>query len=175
MRRFREFDTLRKVLFGRFLGLYVPPIPEKKAMGKTEGIFVEERQYFLDKFLKDICQLPYLYESQEFQIFLRPQAPNANDVERALESLPKMTTDDLLARFRVCMPVNEMAGDLKLKGYNEHINDFVKDCRDYLEHLKSFKKHVKVIVPIKEAEVTYYKEFVDFLIKYEDSNTKKVK
>lgn len=28
-RRFREFDHLRKVLYSRFLGLYVPPIPEK--------------------------------------------------------------------------------------------------------------------------------------------------
>lgn len=72
LRRFREFDTLRKVFFARFLGLYVPPIPEKKAVGKTEGIFVEERQFFLDKFMKEISQLPYLYESEEFQIFLRP-------------------------------------------------------------------------------------------------------
>lgn len=62
LRRFREFDTLRKVLYSRFLGLYVPPIPEKKAMGKTEGMFVEERQFFLDRFVKEISQLPYLYE-----------------------------------------------------------------------------------------------------------------
>ena len=33
-RRFREFDQLRKVFYSRFLGLYVPPIPEKKAMVK---------------------------------------------------------------------------------------------------------------------------------------------
>lgn len=32
LRRFREFDTLRKVFYTRFLGLYVPPIPEKKAV-----------------------------------------------------------------------------------------------------------------------------------------------
>jgi hypothetical protein len=62
LRRFREFDTLRKTFYSRFLGLYVPPIPEKKAMGKTEGLFVEERQFFLDRFLKEVAQLPYLYE-----------------------------------------------------------------------------------------------------------------
>lgn len=73
------------------------------------------------------------------------------------------------------LPLNEMAGDLKLKNYNEGVNDFVRDCREYLEHLKGFKKHVKVIVPIKEAEVAYYKEFVDFLVKYEETNAKKVK
>lgn len=31
-RRFRNFDELREILFTRFLGLYVPPIPEKKKM-----------------------------------------------------------------------------------------------------------------------------------------------
>ena len=44
-----------------------------------------------------------------------------------------------------------------------------------MEHLDGFKKHVKVIVPIKEAEVTYYKEFVDFLCKYEETNQKKLR
>lgn len=73
------------------------------------------------------------------------------------------------------MPVNEMAGDLKIKSYNEGINDFVRDCREYIEHLKGFKKHLKVIVPLKEQEVNYYKEFVDFLVKYEETNTKKAK
>jgi hypothetical protein len=29
-RRYSEFDILRKVLYSRFLGLYVPPLPEKK-------------------------------------------------------------------------------------------------------------------------------------------------
>jgi sorting nexin-1/2 len=168
MRRFREFDHLRRVLYSRFLGLYVPPIPEKKAMGNTEGLFVEERLYFLDRFMKEVCQLPYLYESEEFQAFLR-----SPDTEKALDTLPRLTTDDLLNRFRTVMPVNEMAGDLKIKSHNESINDFVRDCRDYLEHLKGFKKHIKVIVPIKEAEVNYYREFVDFLVKYEDTNAKK--
>ena len=30
-------------------------------------------------------------------------------------------------------------------------------------------------MPIKEAEVTYYKEFVDFLCKYEETNQKKLR
>ena len=120
--------------------------------------------------------MPYLYESDELQAFLRPVGgPNGVvDVERALETLPRQTTDDLLLRFRSCMPVNEMADDIKLKSYNEGINDFVRDCRDYLEHLHGFKKHMKMIVPIKEMEVNYYRDFTDFLIKYEETNAKKV-
>ena len=89
--------------------------------------------------------------------------------------MPRLTTDDLLARFRVCMPVNEMAGDLKLKAHNEAINEFVRDTRDYLEQLEAFKKQVKAIVPIKEMEVSYYKDFADFLVKYEENMSKKAK
>jgi sorting nexin-1/2 len=55
LRRFKQFDMLRKVLFARFLGLYVPPIPEKKATGNTEAPFVEERMFYLNKFMKDIA------------------------------------------------------------------------------------------------------------------------
>jgi hypothetical protein len=136
-RRFREFDTFRKVLYSRFLGLYVPPIPPKKSVGKTEDLLVEERMFFLDRFMKQIAELPYLYESDELQTFLRPSIP---DVCKALETMPRLTTDDLLARFRVCMPVNEMAGDLKLKAHNELINEFVRETREYLESLEIFKK-----------------------------------
>lgn len=106
-------------------------------MGKTEDLLVEERMFFLDRFMRQISELPYLYESEELQVFLRPTIP---DVIKALETMPRLSTDDLLARFRVCMPVNEMAGDLKLKAHNESINEFVRDTRDYMEQLEAFKK-----------------------------------
>ena len=34
---------------------------------------------------------------------------------------------------------------------------------------------MKAIVPIKEQEVQYYKEFSDFLVRYEETNGKKAK
>jgi hypothetical protein len=30
----------------------VPPIPGKKAMGKTDDLLVEERMFFLDRFMR---------------------------------------------------------------------------------------------------------------------------
>lgn len=64
-RRFKQFDAFRKCLHTRFLGLYVPPIPEKKAMGNTENFFVEERMFYLNKFMQDCGGIPYISESQE--------------------------------------------------------------------------------------------------------------
>ncbi|CDW87379.1 px domain containing protein [Stylonychia lemnae] len=159
-RRFKHFHLFREILYKRFLGLYIPPIPEKKKL---------ERQIFLDRFMKEVALLPYIYESLEFQTFIRP----SEDVVRALEKLPKMTTDDLLKRFREIMPVNEMADPIKLKHYNDKINDFNKDCGEFIAHLRQFKIQIKRIVPIKEQEVMHYKGFIDMLVKYEDLNIKK--
>jgi PX domain len=169
-RRFKQFDLLRKVLFARFLGLYVPPIPEKKAMGNTDNFFVEERMFYLNKFIKDVCLLPYLYESAEFAAFLRP----SGDVDHCLQSLPPLNTEAVLGRLRELVPMNEAAADeSKVKHYNENvINVFVKECNGLLVALTNFKNQMKVVVPIKEQEVLTYKSFVDFLVKYEEVNGK---
>ena len=71
---------------------------------------MEERCYFLDRFIKEICLLPYLYESLEFQTFLRPNG----DLEKAMSNLPRQTTDDVLGRFRTCIPVNEVSDEIRL-------------------------------------------------------------
>ena len=60
--------------------------------------------FFLDRFIKDISSLPYLYESEEFKTFLRP----LGDLEKCMTSLPKLTTDDILKRFREKIPLHEV-------------------------------------------------------------------
>lgn len=86
-----------------------------------------------------------------------------------------MNTDQLLRRFREVMPVNEMADPVKLKVYNDEINEFTRECGEFIQHLRKFKKQIKLIVPIKEQELAHYKGFVDFLVKYEELNVKKAK
>lgn len=41
-----------------------------------------------------------------------------------------------------------------------------------MEHLKSFKDHINKIVPMKYQELRYYKQFADFLIKFEEGSAK---
>ena len=61
------------------------------------------------------------------------------------------------------MPIIEDVEEFLLNKYNAQINDFIRDCRDFMENLKKFKKSIKTIDPIKELEVQYYKDFIDFL------------
>ena len=63
--------------------------------------------FFLDRFIKDISQLPYLYESEAFKTFLRPPG----DLGKALDALPKPNTDDLLKKYREKIPILEETND----------------------------------------------------------------
>ena len=70
-RRYSDFDKFRDLLVSRYIGLYIPPLPPKVQDNKKEMI-VEERQYFLDQFVREISITPYLKMSEELQVFLRP-------------------------------------------------------------------------------------------------------
>ena len=51
LRRYSEFYLLRKTLIRRWQGFYIPPIPQKKAMGNKEKNFIKERWYYLNRFI----------------------------------------------------------------------------------------------------------------------------
>jgi len=51
----------------------VPSIPPKKAVGNKDVIFIVERRYFLERFLKQMSQFSILLNSEEFRIFARPE------------------------------------------------------------------------------------------------------
>jgi hypothetical protein len=82
----------------------------------------------------------------------------------------------MLARFREVIPVNESdADEYKIKRYNDEvINGFIKDCQVLMQALDQFKNQMRQIVPMKDQEVVYYKNFVDFLVKYEEVNEKQL-
>jgi hypothetical protein len=67
----------------RLPGLYIPPLPNKKIIGSTKDDFVAERCYLLDKFVKNVTRCPYLFESEEFRVFLHPE----QELDKQLEYL----------------------------------------------------------------------------------------
>ena len=71
LRRFSDFDALRKILQQRWPSCYIPPIPEKKALGGTDQAFIEERRSSLEGFAKKTAELKHLWYSDEFQILIR--------------------------------------------------------------------------------------------------------
>lgn len=88
--------------------------------------------------------------------------------------MPIITLADQLQRLRDFSPVNEQAYD---EPRIKHLTDtvivpFVKECHGLLVALEGFKNSMKVLVPIKDQELTHYKGFVDYLVKYEEAHLK---
>mmetsp|Transcript_2632 Transcript_2632/g.4085 ORF Transcript_2632/g.4085 Transcript_2632/m.4085 type:complete len:374 (+) Transcript_2632:498-1619(+) len=170
-RRYKEFLLLRDVLFSRYPGLYIPPIPQKQIQGKMAEQFIEERTVFLNEFLQQMIAQKYLASSPELQVFIRPK----QKVGESLKSLEKVTTTHVLKYYNVKIRLQnamEQYGESKIIAYNDEINKFVKLQKNLLTHLRQFKNHIHNIVPMKEHEVKSYKAFADFLKKYEDGNEK---
>lgn len=55
----------------RWPGCFIPPLPGKKIINKTDPLFVEERRRLLEVFLTKLSHLKHLWYSHEFQVFLR--------------------------------------------------------------------------------------------------------
>ena len=65
-------------------------------MGNKDEPFVEERKYFLNQFLKQLCGQRYLASTPEVQIFLRAE----KSVRGSLQALEKATTTHILNYYK---------------------------------------------------------------------------
>lgn len=95
-RRYRDFYALRMCFIERYPGLYVPPVPKKKVSNESR-VVLQERQFVLNIFWKDVTCCPYLMESEEFRVFIS----KTNNLEVALSGLSRLQTegDDILNRI----------------------------------------------------------------------------
>jgi sorting nexin-1/2 len=91
-RRYNEFHKLHEKLDQRWPGIPLPMLPPKKAIGNKDIKFINERRFYLERFLKKMSAFDYILNSQEFIIFSRPNG----DIEKVLGSVPKSTSSDIV-------------------------------------------------------------------------------
>ena len=74
LRRFSDFDTLRKLIGKHFPSFYVPPLPNKK-MGnrRFEPDFLQKRMKFLNLFINNVVQSESFKSSEILMAFLSYQ------------------------------------------------------------------------------------------------------
>ena len=66
-------------------------------MGNKDSVFLQERRFYLERFLRKIARHDFIVNSQEFQLFARPQGL---DVEKSLNKLPKLSSLQLYDRLK---------------------------------------------------------------------------
>ena len=95
-RRYTDFYMLREAFVARWPGIYFPPIPPKKPMGNKDMKFIEERRFFLERFLRKLANNDFILISEEFKIFSRL----GRDIKKSINNLPKVTPFIILERLK---------------------------------------------------------------------------
>ena len=96
-RRYNHFHSLKQALNQNWPGIYIPNIPPKKAVGNKDVEFIIERMYFLERFIMQISDIPYLKNSDEMKIFIRPELFGiTNEIDKYLQKLVRPASKTLL-------------------------------------------------------------------------------
>ena len=102
-RRYSDFYLLWEVLCRRFPGVPIPVLPEKKAIGNKDILFLQDRTFYLQRFLRKLSRYEFVIESPEFLLFSRPQGMN---VQKALEKLMPLSTTQKYERLQLITNIN---------------------------------------------------------------------
>jgi len=95
-RRYNDFYNFYKSISTRWPGIYIPPIPPKKAGVNKDEKNLKERRIFLEKFIKVLSENEFLVNSEEFKIFSR----HNGNIEKVFKVLPRLTSELVLKRFQ---------------------------------------------------------------------------
>lgn len=164
-RRYREFYALRNTLRKRWLGFYVPGIPDKKPIGNKEESVVAERWYLFNRFMQEVSLIPHLWESDEIAVFLRPKL----DVEKNLGLMGKITSKEALERLEKFSGVDYSTAVTTASKFRDGLREFVASSKEVFKFLDGFKNYAKHVENLRKMKRFADSKFSDFLNKYEES------
>jgi len=72
-------------------------LPPKKAMGNKDIVFLQERRFYLERYMRKLSSYEFIIDGEEFQVFARPQGL---DVEKSLSKLVKLSSSQLFERLQ---------------------------------------------------------------------------
>lgn len=142
-------------------------MPPKKAIGNKDLKFINERRFYLDRFLKKLSAFPFIINSEEFATFARPQG----DVEKLLGKMPNLTAVQVAERMREALSIEEHLYDpLELDGFEQQCQEFSHFHKQVMPVLKGLLKGVSGYMNATSQGIQDYKQFLHMLDKYEGLN-----
>ena len=82
-----------------------------------------------------MVRCPYLYESEEFRLFVRPPI----SLEKALTLLPKLNFEENLSRINRYFSISGEVSETQLQQQNNQVNAFVAQTRKMQVQMEKFK------------------------------------
>ena len=75
----------------------IPSIPPKQNFGNTDLVFIQQRRYYLERFLRGLAKHEFIINSQEFRCFSRPSGMS---IEKSLGALVKLRVTETYDRIK---------------------------------------------------------------------------
>ena len=130
-----------------------------------EESIIQERWYLLNRFMNNISETPYFWESDEVKLFIRP---NMN-VAQCLSLIPAPTVQQIYEKVQKYSGVDEKVDDLTVNRYSESIRDFILTSRNIFPLLSKFKNWISNLEKQRTYQLNAYKHFAEFLTQYENT------
>jgi hypothetical protein len=153
-RRYRDFDALRKKLVERWPGVFIPNIPHKKTIGSTDKGTVELRIEQINRFLKKLSNIDYLFKSDEMELFLQ----NTSNIPKILDNIKEESYQDKLKKY--CQVFTDYDENFDTIAGKTDQENFSKQLSIIYQNLRAFKNFIQ---GEKERYSVFQKQYLAIL------------
>ena len=161
IRRYKDFDALRKKLVERWPGIFIPNIPHKKKVGNKGKRNIAMRVKMINRFLKKISKLEYLFNSEEMDLFLQ----NTSSATKTLEGIKLEKYEDLLKKYSSAF--TDYDENFDVKSGKEEQEKFKKKIEEIYPKIKAFRNIVLHAKERYKKEQDNYLAVINMLSLYE--------
>ena len=173
-RRYRDFDALRKKFVERWPGVFIPNIPHKKTVGATDKDIVDLRIEMINRFLKKLSNIDYLFNSDEMSLFLE----NSNNIPKTLENIKEDSYQELLKKYSGVFTdyddnFDTIAGKQEQDEFYKKISLMYPKLRAFRAFIFSEKERYKIVhknyLDVINMLTSYEKEIMDFYVNKDEN------
>ena len=173
-RRYRDFDALRKKFVERWPGVFIPNIPHKKTVGATDKDIVDLRIEMINRFLKKLSNIDYLFNSDEMSLFLE----NSNNIPKTLENIKEDSYQELLKKYSGVFTdyddnFDTIAGKQEQDEFYKKISLMYPKLRAFRAFIYSEKERYKIVhknyLDVINMLTSYEKEIMDFYVNKDEN------
>ena len=165
-RRYKEFNALRKELVESWPGIFIPNIPEKKIGQKGKRI-TNMRVELINRFLKKLSKIDYLFNSEEMEYFLQ----NSSNVCKTLDGLKLENYEDLLKKYSEIF--TEYDDNFDTDAGRQELEKFEKKLNEIHPKIKNFRTIVSHSRDRYKIDQENYTEVISMLSLYEKESLNK--
>ena len=135
-----------------------------KAIGNKSDKFLEERKYFLERFLKISWRINYVIKSEEFKIFSRP----IGEVDKLLDQLPAITPEYIFERLTTELELKMEEDENIILSNRAKIQSYSEFIIKILPILKSIRDKIKPMIAVRDTENANFQNMIFLMSKFED-------